>query len=119
MAVCFFCNDAATPEIYPYCHSLALHDALPVCWVAWGAVPTNGPFGNRPERLWHALSSEWASLTAGGCDPVQLREQAIITPACGMASHDEAQADLVVTLTNQVARRLQTQTEGMRLTVGA
>jgi methionine synthase II (cobalamin-independent) len=88
-------------------------------WVAWGAVPTTGPIRPNADRLWHALSTEWASLTAAGCDPVLLREQALITPACGMATHDEAQADVITTLTSQVARRLRTQTEGMRLTVGA
>jgi methionine synthase II (cobalamin-independent) len=88
-------------------------------WVAWGAVPTTGPLGATPERLWQQLSSEWCALTQGGCDPVQLREQALITPACGLATHGDAQADLVLSLSNQVARRLETQTHGMRLTVGA
>jgi methionine synthase II (cobalamin-independent) len=88
-------------------------------WIAWGTVPTNGPLGATPERLWQQLSAEWCALTQGGCDPVQLREQALITPACGLATHGEAQADLVLSLSNQVARRLETQTHGMRLTVGA
>lgn len=88
-------------------------------WVAWGAVPTAGPLGATPERLWQHLSAEWCGLTQGGCDPVLLREQSLITPACGLANHGEAQADLVMTLTKQVARRLETQTHGMRLTVGA
>ena len=88
-------------------------------WVAWGAVPTSGPLGSTPERLWQQLSAEWCGLTQGGCDPVQLREQALITPACGLANHGEAQADQVFSLTRQVARRLETQTHGMRLTVGA
>lgn len=87
--------------------------------MAWGAVPTSGPLGATPERLWQQLSAEWCGLTQGGCDPVLLREQALITPACGLALHGEPQAELVVTLTNQVARRLETQTHGMRLTVGA
>jgi methionine synthase II (cobalamin-independent) len=88
-------------------------------WVAWGAVPTAGPLGSSPERLWEQLSAEWTALTQAGCDPVLLREQALVTPACGLATHDLAQADLVLGLTNQVARRLRVQTEGMRLTVGA
>jgi methionine synthase II (cobalamin-independent) len=88
-------------------------------WVAWGAVPTTGPLGSTPERLWQHLSAEWCALTQGGCDPVLLREQAMITPACGLAGHGEVQADLVLSLTNQVARRLETQALGMRLTVGA
>jgi len=87
--------------------------------VAWGVVPTAGPLGSTPERLWQHLSAEWCALTQGGCDPVPLRDQALITPACGLALHGEAQADLVISLTNQVARRLETQTQGMRLTVGA
>ena len=88
-------------------------------WVAWGVVPTTGPLGSTPERLWQQLSAEWCALTQGGCDPVLLREQSLVTPACGLALHGEAQADLVVRLTGQVARRLETQTHGMRLTVGA
>jgi hypothetical protein len=88
-------------------------------WIAWGAVPTNGPLGAAPERLWQQLSAEWCGLTQGGCDPVLLREQAMITPACGLALHGEPQAGLVLSLANQVARRLETQTHGMRLTVGA
>ena len=87
--------------------------------IAWGAVPTSGPIGATPERLWQHLSMEWCGLTQGGCDPVRLREQALITPACGLALHDPLQADAIVSLTNQVARRLATQTQGMRLTVGA
>jgi len=88
-------------------------------WVAWGAVPTTGPLGSTPDRLWQHLSAEWCALTQGGCDPVLLREQALITPACGLALHGEVQADLVIGLANQVARRLETQNQGMRLTVGA
>jgi hypothetical protein len=88
-------------------------------WIAWGAVPTSGPLGSTPERIWQQLSAEWCAMTQGGCDPVLLREQSLITPACGLALHGEAQADLVLSLTNQVARRIQTQTLGMRLSVGA
>src|SRR3546814_11021542 len=29
----FFFNDTATTEIYTYCHTLSLHDALPI-WIA-------------------------------------------------------------------------------------
>lgn len=88
-------------------------------WIAWGAVPTSGPLGSSAARLWEQLSAEWCGLTQGGCDPVLLREQALITPACGMATHDPAQVDTVLALTSQVARRVRTQAEGLRLTVGA
>src|SRR3546814_292554 len=30
MDMCCFCNDRAPPEIYTYCHTLSLHDALPI-----------------------------------------------------------------------------------------
>lgn len=88
-------------------------------WIAWGAVPTDGPVGSTPERLWRALSTEWCTLVQSGADPVLLRDQALVTPACGLAVHDPAQADQVVALTEQVARRLRTQALGLRLTVGA
>src|SRR3546814_3539893 len=29
--LCFFFNDTATTEFYTYCHTLSLHDALPIC----------------------------------------------------------------------------------------
>src|SRR3546814_15427133 len=29
----FFLNDTATTEIYTYCHTLSLHDALPICFL--------------------------------------------------------------------------------------
>src|SRR3546814_13049653 len=36
---CFF-NDTATPEIYTYCHTLSLHDALPI-WVIAKGLPAS------------------------------------------------------------------------------
>src|SRR3546814_16596174 len=30
LILCLFFNDTATTEIYTYCHTLALHDALPI-----------------------------------------------------------------------------------------
>lgn len=87
--------------------------------IAWGAVPTTGPRGSSAARLWEQLSAEWCGLTQGGCDPMVLRDQAMITPACGLANHDPAQAEAILSLSNQLARRLRTQTQGVRLTVGA
>src|SRR3546814_12019833 len=31
MCIFVFFNDTATTEIYTYCHTLSLHDALPIC----------------------------------------------------------------------------------------
>ncbi len=89
-------------------------------WVAWGAVPTDRPIGTTVERLWRMLSLLWCTLvTEGGCDPVRLRTQAMITPACGMWRHGIPQAQQVVQFTNRLAERLHDQAIGVRLSVGA
>lgn len=88
-------------------------------WVAWGAIPTDQPRGESSARLWRGLSSHWCELVQSGCDPVRLRTQALITPACGLAHHGLDQADQVMALTEQVAARLQDQVVGIRLSVGA
>ncbi len=88
-------------------------------WVAWGAVPTDGPLGESAVRLWRRLSLQWCELVQAGCDPVLLRTHALITPACGLAYHGLGQADHVLELTRQVADRLHDQLAGVRLTVGA
>lgn len=89
-------------------------------WVAWGAVPTDRPVGTTVDRLWRQLSLLWCTLVAdGGCDPVQLRTQAMITPACGMWRHGISQAAQVLQFTNRLAERLHDQAIGVRLSVGA
>lgn len=76
-------------------------------WVAWGAVPTDGPFTTSPTTLWRRLTSEWRRLVAAGCDPAALRDQALITPACGLVGMDAYQATLVVELTAKLGQRLE------------
>ena len=88
-------------------------------WIAWGAVPTDEPIGASPGRLWRQLSAGWCELVQGGCDPVVLRTRALVTPACGLASHGVSQAERVLGLTRQVAARLHDQAIGVRLAVGA
>jgi hypothetical protein len=89
-------------------------------WVAWGAVPTDGPVGTTVDRLWRQLSGTWCELvTSGGCDPVRLRTQAMITPACGLYHHGVTQAEQVLDFTNRLALRLHDQAIGVRLSVGA
>lgn len=88
-------------------------------WVAWGAVPTGGPVGESASRLWRVLSTEWRELVQAGCDPSRLRRQALVTPVCGLALHDEGRADRVFALTGAVARRLHDQLFGVDLSVGA
>jgi len=88
-------------------------------WVAWGAVPTDGPLGGSAGRLWRVLSTLWCSLVQSGCDPAQLRRQAMMTPACGLALHSVAQATEVLDLTRRVADHLHDQMLGVKLSVGA
>jgi hypothetical protein len=88
-------------------------------WLAWGAVPTDGPLGTTVERQWRKLSATWCNLVQEGCDPVRLRTQAMITPVCGMATHGTSQAEHVVEFAAELAQRLHDQAIGVRLTVGA
>lgn len=89
-------------------------------WVAWGAVPTDGPIGTTVDRLWRQLSTLWCDLVgAGGCDPVKLRTQALITPACGLFRHGVTQAEQVLEFTGRLAERLHDQAIGVKLQVGA
>lgn len=88
-------------------------------WVAWGAVPTAAPLGEQASLLWKALSGQWCELVRGGCDPMVVRKQTLITPECGLALHDTVQADHVLDLCHQLADRLHDQAVGIRLAVGA
>lgn len=88
-------------------------------WIAWGAVPTDEPLGTTPELVWRRLSRLWCALVEQGCDPVRLRTQAMITPACGLAGHGIPQAEQVMEFTSSLASRLHDQAIGVRLTIGA
>jgi methionine synthase II (cobalamin-independent) len=89
-------------------------------WVAWGAVPTSQPIGTTVERLWRRLLMLWCELVdQGGCDPVLLRTQAMITPECGLAEHGITQAEQVLWFTQRLAERLQNQALSTRMVAGA
>ena len=88
-------------------------------WVAWGAVPTSRPVGDSSDRLWRALSDTWCDLVQRGCDALRLREQALVTPECGLAMHDPVQAEHILALTVDLAERVRRQSFGVRLSVGA
>jgi hypothetical protein len=88
-------------------------------WVAWGAVPTNRPVGQSCDPLWRELVTVWCELTRRGCDPVSLRTQALVTPACGLAGHDDGQAEHLLGLARQMAHRVHDHAVAARLTVGA
>jgi len=88
-------------------------------WIAWGAVPTDRPVGESSEPLWRALASVWCELTRRGCDPVLLRTQSVITPACGLAFHGPTQAERALRLARELADRVRDQALAARLTLGA
>jgi hypothetical protein len=88
-------------------------------WVAWGAVPTHRPVGQSSDPLWRELVTVWCELTRRGCDPVLLRTQALVTPACGLAGHGEEQSRHLLGLARQMAHRVHDHAVAARLTVGA
>jgi len=88
-------------------------------WVAWGAVPTDGPVGTTADRSWRELADVWCSLVQGGCDAVRLRRQAIVTPACGLGLHEPEAVGHVFELVDAVADRVHGQAVATRLSVGA
>ncbi|MPY95892.1 MAG: hypothetical protein GEV08_23400 [Acidimicrobiia bacterium] len=88
-------------------------------WVAWAAVPTEGPVGSSVDRLWRSLSGVWCQLVRAGADPARLRAQALVLPAGGLGRHHVAQAAAALELANDVARRLYDQATGLRLSAGA
>jgi methionine synthase II (cobalamin-independent) len=88
-------------------------------WIAWGAIPTDRPVGESVEPLWRALVGVWCELTRRGCDPVRLRTQNVVTPACGLAGHGRTQAERALRLARELADRVHDQAIAARLTLGA
>lgn len=88
-------------------------------WIAWGAVPTDRPVGERADHWWNDLVGLWCDLTRGGCDPAALRTQSLVTPACGLAGHGEAQAERILRHCVEIGERVREQAVATRLSVGA
>ena len=75
-------------------------------WIAWGALPTDGPVSRQPERYLNAVRDEWRELARGGVDMELLRNRALVTPACGLSGHTEAQAEEILTMTSRIGAAL-------------
>ena len=88
-------------------------------WIAWGAIPTHRPVGEQPQPLWKALLEAWCELTRRGCDPIRLRGQALVSPACGLAGHGESQAERAMLLAREIGNRVHDQAAATKLAVGA
>ncbi len=88
-------------------------------WIAWGAVPTDRPVGESADPLWRELVGVWCELTRRGCEPLRIRSQAIVTPACGLVNHGHSQAEHALRLASELAERVAAQRAAARLTAGA
>lgn len=87
--------------------------------IAWGVVSTSGPITTSAERPWRQLSALWCDLVQRGADPALLRQQAIITPECGLASHTPSVANRVHAVAAEVGRRVRDQAIASRWVLGA
>jgi len=88
-------------------------------YIAWGVVPTSGPILTSAKRPWRQLCALWCELVQRGADPTLLREQAIVTPECGLSSHTPAVAERVHRFTAEVGRRVRDQATASRWVLGA
>jgi hypothetical protein len=88
-------------------------------YIAWGAVATDGPIATSSERAWRLLSEVWCELVNRGCDPVELRQRSLVTPACGLGLHSPQVADRVLRLTREISRRVNEQAVASRFALGA
>jgi hypothetical protein len=87
--------------------------------IAWGVVPTDGPIPTTAERPWRKLTSLWCEMVNRGCDQVQLRRQALVTPECGMGLHSPSVAERVHRITAEVGHRVHDQATATRFVLGA
>ena len=74
--------------------------------VVWGAVATDGPVLNTPDRSWRALAGVWRDLIDRGVDADALVQRSIISPQCGLGLHSRAAAQRVLELTSELAERV-------------
>jgi hypothetical protein len=87
--------------------------------VVWGVIPVDGPVASSADRQWRQLSDTWCALVQRGCDPVLLRQQSLVSPACGLATHSAAVARRIARMTRDVGRRVKDQSAATRLSLGA
>src|SRR3546814_12583512 len=72
--VSFFFNDTSTTEIYTYCHTLSLHDALPICRIGDSYIHGFGAIGRSLGPL--PFHQFWLKLhLAGRAGPIGDRSE--------------------------------------------
>ena len=77
------------------------------------------PSSPRPSGRGGSCRALWCELVQRGADPTLLRQQAIITPECGLASHTPAVAERVHRFAAEVGRRVRDQATASRWVLGA
>jgi hypothetical protein len=87
--------------------------------IAWGAIRTDGPIAVTAEKSWKLLMEAMCALVRAGVDPLLLRRQCFITPACGLATHTDQVAGRVFGHVQEVASRVAEQATASRLTLGS
>lgn len=77
--------------------------------IAWGVIPTDRPLADQVDRYWNQLATLWTELVVGGCDLALLRQQSLVTPVCGLATHTAEQATRIFALTTAVGHHIREQ----------
>jgi methionine synthase II (cobalamin-independent) len=105
--------DALNLDAYQYFYGLPLYPNELAAFLErggvlmWGMVPASGPAeALDAETLQRAFDERVAALAAKGLDRRRLREQAIVTPSCGMGTQTAAAADRVTETLVTLAGRL-------------
>jgi hypothetical protein len=87
--------------------------------IAWGAVRTDGPIAISAERSWKSIVEVMCALVKAGVDPVLLRRNSFVTPACGLATHSDGVAKRVFAHAREVSVKVAEQATASRLTLGS
>ena len=87
--------------------------------IAWGVIRTDAPIMGSADRSWKQLAGLWCELVQQGCDAQRLRQQSLVTPACGLASFSEEVAEQIYAQVRDIGERVRTQALATRLNIGA
>ena len=87
--------------------------------IAWGAVRTDGPIAMSADRPWKNLAGALCALVRSGVDPVLIRRNSFITPACGLGTHTPAVAERVMSHVRDISVRIGEQATASLLTLGS
>ena len=87
--------------------------------IAWGAIRTDGPIAVSADRPWKHLAGALCALVQQGVDPVLIRRNSFITPACGLGTHTPAVAERVMAHVRDISSRIAEQATASLLTLGS